>query len=103
MSGHEPGIARKIEPSLRFQYAHHGNRRRHERRLRVLGKRELLRGSLPDDLREILVERCVNFREHLARRDERIRQRLAHANGLTALTGKDESARHLPAWRIMSE
>src|SRR6185437_7257061 len=49
---------------------------------------------LPHQLRQALRERIVYFLENLAGGRERIGERLAHADRLAALTGKNECAHH---------
>ena len=67
---------------------------RHQGRLRVLGKGQLGLGALPHQLREILSERCIDFRKDIARSGTGSGKRLAHADRLAALPGKNERNRH---------
>ncbi len=46
---------------------------------------------------EFFAERGIDFLEHRARRRKGIGQRLAHANGLRSLTGKNECCSHRPS------
>src|SRR5713226_4172947 len=94
MPGDKMRIAREIDPCLDFQHAHDGKRHRHQRGLRVLRERQLLRRSFPDDFREVLIEGGVNLGKDLACRHESIGKRLAHADCLTSLTRKYECGGH---------
>ena len=68
--------------------------RRHDRGLRVFGEHEIALRPFPHQPREFLRQRVVDFLEHFARGRERIGQRLAHADRLAALSGKNECASH---------
>src|SRR5712692_10328536 len=94
MPGDKMRIAREIDSCLGFQHAHDGKRHRHQRGLRVLRERQLLRRSFPDDFREVLIEGGVNLGKDLACRHESIGKRLAHADCLTSLTRKYECGGH---------
>src|SRR5690242_11925299 len=84
----------KIEPRLLLENADDGHTRSHDRRLRVFGQGEVALRSLPHDAREALRQRVVDFLKNGARRRESVGERLAHADGLAALTGENERARH---------
>ena len=94
MAGNELRVASEIDPGLGFQHAHDRKRHRHQRGLRVLGQRQCLGRPFPNDLGELLVEGRVDLLEHRARRRERIGERLAHADRLATLAGKNERERH---------
>ena len=96
MAGDELRVARKLEPGLVLQHAHHRERDRHQRRLRILGKRERLDRAVENDVAELGAERRVDFVEYPLRGHEIRGQRLAHAHRLAALAGKYESDRHAP-------
>ena len=96
MAGDECGVTLQIDPGLGLQHAHGRERHRHQRGLRILGQRQAVARSLPDDRRQLLAERGIDLVEHRPGRRERIRQRLAHADGLAALPRKYECRRHGP-------
>ena len=94
MAGNKGGIARKVDAGLGFEHPHDGERDRHQRRLGILGERQRIGRPVPDRFAEPLAERRVDFLEHLPRRGKGVGQRLAHANRLTSLAGKNERNRH---------
>ncbi len=79
MSGSSP---REPEQPIR------GNAHGENRRLRVLGERQRVGGAVEDQIAQRLAERGVGFVEHLAALRELLGERLAHADGLRALSGK---------------
>ena len=81
-------------PGFGFQHPHRRERDRHQRRLRVLGERQLLRRPFPHDRAEPVAERGVDLIEYRAGGGKGVGQRLAHADGLTALPWKHECDRH---------
>ncbi len=94
MAGDERGIALELHSRFRLQRAHRGKRHRQEPRLRVLGEGERLGGALPQDFRELFAERGIDLGEDGPGRRKCIGERLAHADRLAALAGKDECNRH---------
>jgi len=50
--------------------------------------------ALEHQPREVLAQRFIDFFEHPCRRGQSVRQLLAHADSLTALTWKNKGARH---------
>src|SRR5262249_55735420 len=60
----------------------------------VFGERELVGRPFPQNRRQFFAERGVHLFENGTRRRKSIRQRLAHADCLTALPWKNESRRH---------
>jgi hypothetical protein len=94
MAGHEAGMARDIEAALALQHAQRGEAHRHQRRLRVRGERQLVLGTCEHQPRQILPQRFVDLAEDIARRGESAGKLLSHADGLGALPGKDQCARH---------
>src|SRR5262249_21397577 len=61
-----------------------------------------LRRTVPAQRGEPEAEHAVRGRERLARLGERVRQRLAHADGLRALAGKQERELHDTVSRELS-
>ena len=84
----------EIDAGFRFEHAHRRERNRHQRRLRILGQRQLVGRPLPHDRGELFAERRVDLVEHRARGRESFGQRLAHADRLAALARKHEGCRH---------
>ena len=66
----------------------------HDRGLGILGEDQIAFRPFPHQLRELLRQRVIDFLEHFARGREGIGQRLAHADGLAALSGKKKCASH---------
>src|SRR5476649_1379646 len=85
-----PRDERRREPARRQESGGRGTDRE-DRRLRMLGQRQLILGAVEDDAAERLAERRVGLVERLAADRERVGQGAAHANLLRALSGKDES------------
>jgi hypothetical protein len=94
MAGDEDGVARDVEPGFAFEGAKRGETRRHQRRLRVGGQRQLGLGPLEDHLRQRFAERRVDLLEHGARGGKRLGERFAHADRLRALPRKRQGRRH---------
>ena len=67
---------------------------RHDRGLGVFGEGQIAFRAFPHQPRQLLRQRVIDFLEDFARRRERIGQGLAHADGLAALSGKNECASH---------
>ena len=86
-------LSMKLE-ALLGEHAHRRERHRHQRRLRILGERQLSLGPLPHQLGQILAERLVDFGKHRARGRIGLGELGAHADGLASLTGKNESNAH---------
>ena len=83
------GDERGREPARREQ-AVGGDADRQDRRLRVLGQRQLVLGAVEEEAAQRLAERRVGLVERLAADRKRVGQRLAHADLLRSLSGKDE-------------
>ena len=83
-----PGDERGREPA-RCQQPERGDADSQDRRLRVLGQDQLILRALEDHAAERLAQRRVRFVEGLTADRERIGKRLAHADLLRALTGKE--------------
>jgi hypothetical protein len=96
MARDELGVALEINPGLGLEHPHHRDRHRHQRRLRVLGQRQLVGRPLPHGRGELFAERRIDLVEHRARGRKRLRQRLAHPHRLAALPRKHEGCRHDP-------
>ena len=69
---------------------------RHDRRLGIFGEPELLVRPFPHQAEEMLPERLVNLREHIARGAARLGERGAHSDRLAALTREKKSAHARP-------
>ena len=94
MSGHDTGMTGDIESAFLAQDRDGRHRGRHDGRLRIFREQELIIRSLPHQAGEILLQGFVHFLEQFAGGGERLSQRLAHADGLASLAGKDECACH---------
>ena len=92
MTGHErrhgrnptiprPALAKRLEV---------GNRCGKQSGLRVLGQVQGLLGPGPGEFRDVLTEGRIGGAKDRCRRGRRGGQRPAHADGLRALSGKDE-------------
>ena len=91
--------AAKAAPSSRSgnrarEVLERGDRVGQDRRLRVGGELQLLLGPLEAEPREREAEDRVGLVEDRARRRRRLAERLAHADGLGALAGKEQGERH---------
>ena len=93
MAGHECRIAREIE-AFGLQHAERRDADGHQRGLSIGGEHEGFVRSLEHDLRKLFAERIVDFREDFSRSRVVFGERLAHADGLRALSGKYECCRH---------
>ncbi len=102
MAGDESRVALEIDAGLLLEHAHRRERDRHQRRLRVFGQRQRIRRTVPDDVAEPLAQRRIDFFENPPRRRKRLGQGLAHADGLTALAGKNKRGRHMPDARLQT-
>ncbi len=94
MAGDERAGAPQIEAALALEHAQHGEADRHQRRLGVLGQRELVLRPLEDHPGEVLAERLVDFGEDLAGAGMAFGEVAPHADGLRALSGKNQRASH---------
>src|SRR5690606_24047718 len=94
VTGDEGNVAGHHKASLFLENAHHRHRHGHQSGLSVFGKRQRFLRAFPHDGGKLLPERVVNFLEHGPGWRERIGERFTHADVLTALARKDESARH---------
>ncbi len=79
------------------KHAKHRDRRGQDRRLRVLGQREVILGTLPAQLRQREAERIVGLVVGLLREGRLDRQIAAHADSLGALAREQERGLHRPA------
>src|SRR6516162_6684649 len=91
MPGNTPSGPANIQAGLSLQHAHDRERYRHQGGLRILGQGELLGRAFPDDLTELFAKSRVDLCKHLAGGGKRLGERLAHADALASLTGKNES------------
>ena len=96
VAGDKPGMFGELKATGLLKHAKHCERCRHHGRLGVLGQRQLALRPLPHEPRQPLVQRVINLLEDFARRRERLGKGLAHADGLAALTGKDEGFHMAP-------
>jgi len=87
-------MARKIESAFFLQHTHDGVARRHDRRLRVFCEHQVAFGAFPHQARQLLLQRLVDLFEDFAGARKGFGERFAHADSLTALPRKNESARH---------
>ena len=94
MAGDESHMTGHVEPALALEHPHHREAHRHQRRLRVLGQRQLFLRPLEHQPRQLLTQRLVDLLEDLARRREGAGEVASHADGLRALSGEDQRARH---------
>jgi hypothetical protein len=79
---------------LGHEHADHRHGNCHQRRLGILGEREVRLGAFPHELRKLLPQGGIDLVEHGAGHGEILRQRLAHADRLTALARKHEGRSH---------
>ena len=93
MPRHE-GRSPDIDP-LGLQRPHRRERRRHQRRLRIPGQREIGDIALPDQGREPFAQRRIHLVEHRPRLGPGLGQIAPHADGLRPLPGKYICPRHL--------
>ena len=94
MAGDILDLVGEPEALLILEHAHHRKRNRHQGRLGVLGQRQGVERTIEHDLGQLLAERGVDLIEHGAGRGVRLGELGAHADGLTALPGKDECNGH---------
>ena len=94
MAGDEGRIALQVETRLGLEHADRGEADRHQRRLGIARQRQLVLRPSKMIAESFSPERLVDLLENRARRGKRIGQRLAHADGLAPLAGKDERGRH---------
>jgi hypothetical protein len=94
VTGHECGIALEIEARFVLEHAHCRERDGHQCRLGILRQSEPVGRALPHDRGQLFTERIVHLGKHRAGGSVRIGQRLAHANGLAALPGKNKCRCH---------
>ena len=87
VAGDERGLV-----ALRHEQAARGDADAEERRLRVLGERQLILGAFEAQPAERLAQCGVRFGERLAADRKRLGERPAHADLLRTLSGKDEGA-----------
>ena len=92
VSGDKIAFLRKPDAALFFQHPQGRNCIRHNRGLCVFGQRQVAFRPFAHQLEKILPQRVVNLLKHGARGDACFGERLAHANGLAALSRKNECA-----------
>jgi hypothetical protein len=76
--------------STRREQPGRGGADREDRRLGVLGERELILGAVENDAAQRLAERGVGLGERLTAERLGVGQRAAHADLLRTLAGKEE-------------
>jgi len=84
-----PGDKRRRD-TFRRQQPVRRDARREDRRLRVLGQRQLVLGTFETELAERLAQRRVCLGKRLRAHGKRVGERLAHADLLRTLTREDE-------------
>ena len=84
------GDERRADSPCDVEQPARGDADREDRRLRVLGQRQLILGPFEAQAAERLAERGVGLGERLAADRKRVGERLAHADLLRTLSGKDE-------------
>ena len=94
MAGDIGSIPADGKSGFGFQDAERRNRDRHQSRLRILGKLQRLCRAVPNDGRQPIAKGRVDLVEHSSCHRKRIRERLAHADGLGALPRKSKCCRH---------
>ena len=94
MPSYERDIPCEVHAGLGLQDAHDRKRHGHESGLGIFRKGELLGRPLPDDPGELLIESRIDLRKYLSCRRKGLRERLAHPDALTSLTGKHERSGH---------
>ena len=90
----ETRVACEIKSRLLLQDTDYGERRRQHRRLGILGQGQIRLRPFPHQMRQLLRKRVVNLLKNFASGGECVSERLAHADGLTSLAGKNECAGH---------
>src|SRR5258708_29127852 len=100
MTRGEGGRGREVESALLFEDAQHCEADRHQRRLCILGQRQVALRPLEDDARQFLTERLVDLLENPASAGEARGNLAPHTDGLRALPGKNECATHAKALAV---
>ncbi len=93
MAGDEGGLG-DLDAEFRLERPHRRQAHRHQRRLGVLGEGEVLDRTFLHQPEQSLIQRVVDFLEHLAGGREGLGQLGAHADSLAALAGKGEGEAH---------
>ena len=84
----------QIDAEVLGERPRHGEADGHQGRLSVLGEGEVGLRSLAHEAGEVLAQGLVHGLEHLAGGGEGFGQLGAHADGLAALSGKEEGESH---------
>ena len=87
-------VARDVDAAFGFQHAERRQRHRHQGWLCVFGELKRLGRPLPDNCSQLLTQCRIDLVEHGLGCRECVGQRLAHADGLRALSGKRECCGH---------
>ena len=93
MAGDEAAGFGEIEP-FAFQHPYHRQARRHQRRLGVLGEVEVMLGAFEHQPAQALAQGVIDLGEHIAGGRVGLGEFAAHADGLGALSGEEESLVH---------
>ena len=88
---------RDIEAAVVLEYPYDSQANGQQGRLSVLCQGQLAFRALEHHPREMLRQRIIDFAEQFARRLEGFCKRLAHAQGLRSLSGKNKSPLHVRA------
>src|SRR5665213_2968268 len=94
MAGDVRRMTLEVEPAFLGHDAHRREAHRHQGGLGVLRELKLAFGAFEDDPGKLLLQRLIDFLEHVARRLKGGVQVAAHADGLRALPRENESAGH---------
>ncbi len=94
MAGHEVRLFLEREPALVLEHPRRGDAYRHQRRLGVLGERQLVLRPLEHEPGQVLGKRFVDFLVDLPCLGVGLGQRLAHADRLRSLARKYECGAH---------
>lgn len=93
MAGDVSDLGLQIQP-FGFENADDGDRDGHQRRLGVRRQGQRVLRTIEHDVRKLFTERLIDLLENGAGFGKILGEILAHADGLTALTGKSESNGH---------
>ena len=94
MAGHQVARGREVEAGLLLQDPDHRQADGHQGRLGVLGQPQVVLRAFEHEPAEVLGQRIVDLLKEVPGHRKGLRQPLSHPDGLAALAGKNESARH---------
>ena len=89
-------LFRQAQAAFLFKDAQGRNGIGHDGRLGIFGERQLIFRAFGHQAEQRLAQRLIDFLKHLPRNGTGIGQRLAHADGLAALTRKNKCAHRSP-------